>query len=171
VRFPDHQAALRIVSPHAGADLRVGGKSAGRTPIEGAVPVEPGRIHVDLRTESGSVAQEIDVKAGQIVDVTLALGAGPSRLPLIRGGLLGLGAVSLAISAAAAVAVNAKSRDVEASAAMRQPGSGLAANDYANVRGLDSDGRLFSRISIGALVAGVISLGAGAFLFLVDAAE
>jgi tetratricopeptide (TPR) repeat protein len=163
--LPAHRAALQILSPIVGAELSIGGKPVGRTPLDAPVPVEPGRLHVALRSIVGTVSQDVDARAGEITTVTLALAShGSSKIAVARYSLLAGGAALLIVSAVLAAEAGTSAQSLGGSIA-RDPGSGLPTTEFSQVRGFDTNGRAFATASIATLVVGAVCVVTGAALF------
>ncbi|HEX2568303.1 MAG TPA: hypothetical protein VH877_02010 [Polyangia bacterium] len=165
VAIPRHRAALRPLSPLVGASLSVDGRPAGRLPLAAPLPLEPGRHRVMLRAPGGVVTQEVDVPAGEVTIVTLALGPGTSPVVAVRWSLIAGGSALVVAGAAFAGATSVAVRNFENSVAV-DPGTGLPTTPYSTAQAFERSARAFSTASIVTLVVGAVAVAVGGTLFL-----
>lgn len=72
------QGQLRVESAVLDAEVRIDDELVGTTPLDGTVPVTPGRHRVELRRGGyTSYRRQVDVEAGQTLDVAAALTIDP----------------------------------------------------------------------------------------------
>jgi hypothetical protein len=118
-----------------------------------------------LRAPGGVVTQEVDVPAGEVTIVTLALGPGTSPVVAVRWSLIAGGSALVVAGAAFAGATSVAVRNFENSVAV-DPGTGLPTTPYSTAQAFERSARAFSTASIVTLVVGAVAVAVGGTLFL-----
>lgn len=128
---------------------------------KGRIVASPGKHEVSLTLPSGASAEaDVELERGGVAQVKLVpQEQSPSRvLPWIATG------TSFALAVAGGVLlINSEARrsELEEKAAEREPGTDLPANDFATLRDIDDERKLFQNVGIGLLAgAGGVAVAA-----------
>jgi hypothetical protein len=166
LRLPAHRAALLVRSPLRGAQVALDGKVVGRVPFAQPIPVEPGRVHVVLRSRTGQVAQDVQIGAGELAQLTLSIDAAASRRAIARVALVALGAGLLITGGVLTWKADQQAQQVAAAAQLRERGSGLPLEPYALVQGDAASVREYAIAADTALGVGAAAALTGGLLFV-----
>jgi hypothetical protein len=120
---------------------------------KGRVAVSPGEHTVEMELDNGaSASTSITVERGGIARVALSpqKGGGRTLAWIATGTSVVLGAVG------GVLMINAATRkaEIEELAAKREPGTGLPATEYADLKLKDDDRRTYQTVGTGMLIAG-----------------
>lgn len=162
---PRHVAALRIESPMRGALVRVDGRDVGTVPIARLVPTSIGRVHVEVSGDKGTIAQDVDVAAGEVTRVSLKVDSRP-RLPVIRYLLLGVGAALLVTGGVLFDQSHRADADYRA-LVTRDPVTGLPSNQYSTAAPLERNARAYQIAASASVAVGGVAALVGLGLFAV----